>query len=69
VALTVIKLRKTAPDVPGSFSIPGGITVPAAATIVIVWFLAHLTGQEAFGMAVLVAVLSILFLGMKLLRR
>ena len=68
VALSVIKLRKRVPDDSKSFRIPGGYTVPAAASLVILWFLSHLTGQEALGMAILIAVLTGVFFGMRWLR-
>jgi basic amino acid/polyamine antiporter, APA family len=69
VALSVIKLRKIQPDDPGSFRIPGGYLVPAAASFVILWFLSHLTGQEAIGLAILIALLSGVFFGMRLIRK
>lgn len=68
VALSVVKLRKLQPVDPGSFTIPGGYLVPAAASLVILWFLSHLTGQEAIGMAILVAVLTGVFFGMQWIR-
>lgn len=68
VALSVIKLRKKVPDNSGSFRIPGGYLVPAAASMVILWFLSHLTGQEAMGMAILVAVLTAVYIGMRWIR-
>lgn len=68
VALSVIKLRKKVPDHSKSFRIPGGYTVPVAASLVTLWFLSHLTGQEAFGMAVLIAVLTVVFFGMRWIR-
>ena len=68
VALSVVRLRQLQPVDPGSFTIPGGYLVPAAASLVILWFLSHLTGPEAIGMAVLVAVLTGVFFGMQLIR-
>jgi amino acid transporter len=68
VALSVVRLRQLQPVDPGSFTIPGGYTVPAAASLVILWFLSHLTGQEAIGMAILVAVLTGVFFGMQWIR-
>jgi basic amino acid/polyamine antiporter, APA family len=51
------------PENPASLTIPGGYTVPAVALLVILWFLAHLNGQKAFGMGVPIAVLSVVFFG------
>jgi basic amino acid/polyamine antiporter, APA family len=68
VAFSVIKLRKLQPNIPGSFTIPGGYTVPVVTSLVILWFLAHLTGPEAIGMAILVAVLTGVFFGMRWIR-
>jgi amino acid transporter len=65
VVLAVIKLRKLVPDHTQSFRIPGGYTVPVAATIAILWFLSHLSIQEAIGIAMLVAGLTAVFVVMQ----
>lgn len=65
VVLAVIKLRKLMPDHTQSFRIPGGYTVPVAATIAILWFLSHLSIQEAIGIAMLVAGLTAVFVVMQ----
>ena len=61
VALSVIKLRKKVPEDTKSFRIPGGYTVPVAASIVILWFLSHLTGREATGILILFGVFTAVF--------
>lgn len=58
VALAVFKLRKEAPADLESFKIPGGYTVPVLASIIILWFLSNLTGQERNSILILIAVLS-----------
>lgn len=65
VALSVIKLRNKLPDHSGSFRIPGGYLVPVAASLVILWFLSHLSGQKAFGIAILISLLTAVFFGMR----
>jgi len=61
VVLAVIKLRKIVPSQSESFRIPGGYTVPVAATIVILWFLSHLTSREVVAMLILALVLTMIF--------
>jgi amino acid transporter len=63
VVLAVIKLRKIVPAHSESFRIPGGYTVPVAASIAILWFLSHLTGSEAIGVMILIGVFTIVFFG------
>jgi len=61
VVLAVIKLRKIVHADSESFRIPGGYTVPVAASIVILWFLSNLTGGEAIGMLILIGVFTAVF--------
>jgi len=61
VVLSVIKLRKIVPDHSKSFRIPGGYTVPAAAVLVILWLLWHLTSREFTGILILIGVFTIVF--------
>jgi amino acid transporter len=61
VVLAVIKLRKIAPAHSQSFRIPGGYTVPVAASLAILWFLSHLTGREALALLILVLILTAVF--------
>jgi hypothetical protein len=63
VALAVIKLRKMVPADSQTFRIPGGYTVPVAASIATLWFLSHLKGSEAIGMLILIGVFTIVFFG------
>lgn len=58
VALAVLKLRREAPADLESFKIPGGYTVPVLASIIILWFLSNLTGQERNYMLILITVLT-----------
>lgn len=61
VVLAVIKLRNVVPDHAQSFRIPGGYTVPVAASLAILWFLSHLTGREAIALVILVLILTVVF--------
>ena len=63
VVLAVIKLRKIVPADSQSFRIPGGYTVPVAASIATLWFLSHLTGGEAIGILILIGIFTIVFFG------
>lgn len=70
VVLAAIKLRfnKTG-DIQKGFTIPGGITVPVIATIIMVWLLSNLSKQEIIGTAIFIASLSIIFFCMKFFKQ
>jgi len=62
VVLSVFKFRladKSKTPIP--FKIPGGLTVPAIALIVIIWFLSNLTQQEALGIGLFAVGLSVIY--------
>jgi len=61
VALAVIKLRKKAPSGLEAFRIPGGYTIPVLASLIIIWFLSNLTGQERNSLLILLAVLTVIY--------
>lgn len=69
VALAVIKLRNKAPSNLEAFRIPGGYTVPVLTSVIIIWFLSNLTGQELNSMLVLLAVLTMIYFGIRWIRR
>lgn len=62
VALSVIKLRKEAPADLEAFRIPGGYSVPILASIIIIWFLSNLSGQERNSMLILITVLTVIYI-------
>lgn len=65
VALSVIKLRmKNNTDTP-SFKIPGGYIVPVTSIIIIIWFLTNLAIKEVIGMAIFIALLSLIYFVLK----
>ena len=68
VALSVMRLRKTQPGGPGTFRIPGGPVVPVMASLVILWFLSNLTGEEMTWMAVFLGLLTLVYAGIILVR-
>jgi L-asparagine transporter-like permease len=68
VALSVIKLRKTKPENASSFVIPGGYTIPIVAIVIIVWFLSNLKINEVIGMSIFVAVLTVAYYLLKVIR-
>ena len=62
VVLATIKLRykKTTSKEKG-FTIPGGLTVPVLATIIIIWILSHLSKEEITGISIFLLILSIIY--------
>lgn len=68
VVLAIIRLRKLVPDQTQSFRVPGGHTVPGVATLIILWFLSHLSGEESIGIAMLIAILTAVYFGMHWIR-
>jgi amino acid transporter len=60
VVLATIKLRykKTGVEEKG-FTIPGGLTVPVLATMIIIWILSHLSKQEITGISIFIVILSL----------
>ena len=69
VVLATIKLRYKRTNTPGrSFTIPGGITVPVIATVIIIWLLSNLSKEELAGIAIFMAVLTVIFFLMTLFR-
>ncbi len=50
------------------FNVPGGPIIPILATAMVVWLMSSSTRQEFFAMAVMVAVLTLLFFAMRMRR-
>jgi amino acid transporter len=69
VALAFVKLRLTHQKVPGSFRVKGGYIVPVLSVLIILWVLSNLDLKEIIGIAGFVAILSVIYLMMKLLKR
>ncbi|WP_115816158.1 APC family permease [Winogradskyella eximia] len=69
VALSVMKLRKSDIDHKGSFKIPGGWTVPIIAIAIIIYFLSSLSVNEIIGTGLFIVALTLIFFGMKFLKR
>ncbi len=61
VALSTIKLRFNKDLDQTTFKIPGGIIIPVLSIITIIWFLSNLTSQEMIGLAVMLMVLSLVY--------
>ncbi len=70
VVLATIKMRftKTAASA-DAFKIPGGLTIPILATAVIIWMLSNLSKEEMIGMFVSLIVLTVIYWGMKKMRK
>jgi amino acid transporter len=67
VSLSVIKLRKSKPSVPGEFKIPLGYTVPILSALIILFFLSNLSGFEMRGTLIFIVVLSLIYFLVKYL--
>ena len=66
VVLSTIKLRyKKITRDEKTFTVPGGITIPVIATIAIVWLLSNLKAEEKTGIAIALAVLTVIYFLMK----
>jgi len=64
VALAVIKFRKEHKSL-GSFSLPGGIIIPAISAVSIVWLLSNLSKNELIGSLVFLLILTVIHLVMR----
>lgn len=69
VALAVIKLRVKKISDSDSFRIPGGYIVPMLSVVTIIWFLSNLTFEEMKGIVIFIAILSTIYVLIKLLNR
>jgi basic amino acid/polyamine antiporter, APA family len=69
VVLSVIQLRRKKTAAEKSFVIPGGIIVPVVAAITIVWVLSNLSKQELIGLLMTLAVLSVIYVLMQVVKR
>ncbi len=64
VVIAVVKLRYTdqKQSFADSFKIPGGLTVPVVAILVIIWLLTNLKENELYAMGLFFAILTIIYL-------
>lgn len=70
VVLATIRLRyKASANVEGSFKTPGGLAVPVLAACVIIWLLAHLGGKEYLYSGIFIAVICLIYLVMKMVKK
>lgn len=69
VALSVLKLRSHEKTDQKTFRIPGGFIVPILSVITILWFLSSLTSQEKIGILVALAILSLIYFLLKLVKK
>lgn len=70
VVLAAMKLKLKGSDASGkTFSIPGGITIPLLATVIILWLLSNLSREEMTGTAVFIAALAAVFFVIKLFKK
>ncbi len=65
VALSTIKLRGAKEKGDSTFRIPGGIAIPILAIITILWFLSNLSQKEMIGMAIFLAILSVIYMAIR----
>lgn len=70
VVLATIKLRRKGFHASEkSFVIPGGIIIPVIAVVIILWVLSSLSKEEITGIIIFLAVLSLIFLCLKLFKQ
>ena len=62
VVLAVIKLRLQKKADEPSFKLPGGLTIPILALIALCWFLLQLKKIELSGIAIFIAIISIIYI-------
>jgi basic amino acid/polyamine antiporter, APA family len=61
VVLAVIKFRLQKTGTHTGFKMPGGITIPVVAAIIILWILSNLTKEELTGIALALLLLSVIY--------
>jgi amino acid transporter len=61
VVCSVIKLRMQKKSIEPGFRLPGGFTIPVLALIALCWFLFQLKKIELTGIAIFIAVISIIY--------
>lgn len=69
VVFSVIKFRFQKTETFTGFKMPGGIVIPAAASIIILWVLSNLTKKELIGVAIALVLLSIIYWVMQWIKR
>ena len=69
VAMAFIKLRITGKAEAGTFRVWGGYTVPVISILIILWVLSKLTTNEIMGIVSFIAILSAIYMFMKLLKK
>ena len=68
--LATIKLRKTNSNkTEKTFLVPGGFVIPILASLVILWLLSSLSKQELTGIAIFIAILSLLYFIIKFFKK
>lgn len=66
VVLATIRLRyKKTAFTEKTFTVPGGLTIPILATVIIVWLLSNLSKEEMIGISIALLVLSLIYVVMK----
>jgi amino acid transporter len=69
VVLASIRIRVKGIREPDSYTVPGGLTIPILAVIAIFWLLSNLSWQEMVGMAVFLAIFSLIYLVVRSVNR
>jgi len=70
VVLAMIKLRLNKnTDSAGVFKVPGGLSIPIIAIIIIVWLLAHLSSAEVKGIGIFIAAVSVIYFLSRLVKK
>jgi amino acid transporter len=69
VVLAVIRMRLKRKVVPGSYTVPGGLTIPILSILAIGWFLSNLSEKEIWGMVIFLVVLTLAYFIIRKLER
>ncbi len=69
VIFALFRLRRRDNGTEGSFKVPGGYLVPLIAISTILWLLSNLSTTELIGITIFIAVLSVIYFIMNMLKR
>ena len=69
VALSVIQLRRKKKTAKEEFEIPGGITIPVLACVIILFLLSHLDSTQQIGILIYIVGLSIIYGGISVFKK
>jgi len=69
VVMALIKFRVGRQTGAGSYMVPGGYLIPVISGLTILWVLSNLPANELSGMLIFIAILSVIYLGINILKK